>query len=300
MNNTACSAMLAAYFRQQAELGVPPHIFSDSFNRSALVPTAATATVRHQKVPPVVRNLPAPKRSRPGALPESNQPLTRGRVPLQADRLMAHTAESESSGSTTPLTGKRALLAEFMYRVRACQQCPLGGIRNNFVFGSGNAEAKVMVIGEAPGEEEDLRGLPFVGAAGKLLTKMLAAINLDRKLHVFISNVIKCRPPHNRTPDSSEILACMPVITRQIEIIEPKAILLLGKVAAHALLDRADSIACLRSETHSYHGIPTFVTYHPAALLRNPDYRKPAWEDLQKLQRFLNETGAYDNAAINE
>jgi DNA polymerase len=178
--------------------------------------------------------------------------------------------------------------------------CPLGQLRNHFVFGSGNAEAAVMVIGEAPGADEDMQGLPFVGAAGQLLTKMLGAIALDRKQHVFISNIIKCRPPNNRTPESSEILSCMPIISRQLDIIAPKAILLLGKVAAQALLGKADSISHFRTQIHHYNDIPVIVTYHPAALLRKPEYRKPTWEDLKKLQQLLKETGTYDTTAAGK
>ena len=154
-----------------------------------------------------------------------------------------------------------------------------------------------MVIGEAPGEEEDLQGQPFVGAAGALLTKMLAAIDIDRKKHVFITNVLKSRPPQNRNPEPSEILACSPILSRQIDIIAPKVILLLGRIAAHAILQSSDSISKLRARVHEYRGISVFVTYHPAALLRNDEYRRPAWEDLQKLQMTLKEIGVYDAQA---
>jgi DNA polymerase len=162
------------------------------------------------------------------------------------------------------------------------------------VFGTGNPEALFMVIGEAPGEEEDLQGQPFVGAAGALLTKMLSAIDIDRKKHVFIANILKCRPPQNRNPETAEVQACSGILSRQIEIIAPKVILLLGRIAAHALLDTTDSISKMRSSTHEYKGIPVFVTYHPAALLRNDSYRRPAWEDLQKLQKILKDVGVYD------
>ena len=164
------------------------------------------------------------------------------------------------------------------------------------MFGTGNPDALFMVIGEAPGEEEDRKGLPFVGAAGDLLTKILAAIDIDRLRHTFISNIIKCRPPNNRNPEPGEILACSNLLARQIEIIAPKALLLLGRVAAHTLLDSTESIAGLRERNglHFYKGIPAFVTYHPAALLRNDAYRRPAWEDMQKLQKVLKDSGVYD------
>lgn len=153
-----------------------------------------------------------------------------------------------------------------------------------------------MVIGEAPGSEEDNQGLPFVGEAGQLLTKMLAAIGLDRNKDVFITNVLKCRPPENRNPETSEVLACIPLLLTQIAVIKPKAILILGRIAAHALLGCTDSIAKLRSKVHDYNGIPLMVVYHPAALLRNAEYKKPAWEDLQKFKVLMESLGINGSA----
>ena len=167
------------------------------------------------------------------------------------------------------------------------------------MFGAGNPDALFMVIGEAPGEEEDRQGLPFVGAAGELLTKMLSAIAIDRAKQAFISNVVKCRPPGNRNPEPGEVLACSDLLAGQIEIISPKVLLLLGKVAAHALLESTETIAALRERNgkHFYKDIPVFVTYHPAALLRNDNYRRPAWEDLQKLQKALKDANVYATPA---
>jgi len=176
---------------------------------------------------------------------------------------------------------------------KSCNACHLAYSRKRWVFGAGNAEAMVMVIGEAPGAEEDEQGLPFVGAAGQLLTNMLAAIKLDRNKDIFITNVLKCRPPANRSPESTEIQLCAPLLYRQIEIIKPRAILLLGWIAAHAVLSVSESIAILRSKVHDYKGIPAMVIYHPAALLRNAQYKRPAWEDLQKFQALLENLGVY-------
>jgi uracil-DNA glycosylase family 4 len=176
---------------------------------------------------------------------------------------------------------------------KSCNACHLAYSRKRWVFGAGNAEAMVMVIGEAPGAEEDEQGLPFVGAAGQLLTNMLAAIKLDRNKDIFITNVLKCRPPANRSPESTEIQLCAPLLYRQIEIIKPRAILLLGRIAAHAVLGVSESIAILRSKVHDYKGIPAMVIYHPAALLRNAQYKRPAWEDLQKFQALLENLGVY-------
>lgn len=198
-------------------------------------------------------------------------------------------------GKTGSYETKRAALIELYYEVKNCKGCILGSSRRSMVFGAGNAGAAVMVIGEAPGADEDMQGKPFVGKAGALLTKMLAAIKLDREKDVFITNILKCRPPENRDPNQKESLACIPILKRQIAIIKPKALLLLGRVAAQELLQVADSVGKLRAETHNYNSIPAVVTYHPAALLRTEQYKRPAWEDLQRFQSILRELGVYGN-----
>ena len=190
---------------------------------------------------------------------------------------------------------KRAALVELYYEAKNCTGCPLSQSRKKMVFGAGNAAAPLMIIGEAPGYDEDVQGLPFVGKAGTLLTKMLAAINLNREKDVFITNILKCRPPENRNPSQTEAAACVPMLKRQIQIIAPRVILILGRIAAHELLNIKESIGKLRTETHNYNNIPVVVTYHPAALLRNQQYKRPAWEDLQKLQGILLESGAHGN-----
>lgn len=187
---------------------------------------------------------------------------------------------------------KRSALRVLYYT--NCTNCQLSQTRKTYVFGSGAANAPVMVIGEAPGQDEDEQGLPFVGAAGQLLTSMLSAIKLDRTKNVFITNILKCRPPENRSPDSAEIISCLPILHKQIAIIQPKALLLLGRIAAHSVLGLTDSIAKLRSVTHQYKSIPAMVIYHPAALLRNSEYKRPAWEDLQKFQLLLTNLGVYE------
>jgi DNA polymerase len=180
---------------------------------------------------------------------------------------------------------KRTVFKE-MYAAR-CGGCVLAKTRKTFVFGAGNVDAPLMIIGEAPGAEEDEQGLPFVGAAGRLLTELLEAIAIDRKKDVFITNILKCRPPDNRTPDAAEVVACMPIVQKQIEIISPRLLLLLGRIAAHALLGTADGIGKLRGREHVYRGIPVIVTYHPAALLRTSEYRGPAGEDFRTVAGLL-------------
>ena len=146
-----------------------------------------------------------------------------------------------------------------------------------------------MCVGEAPGATEDETGRPFVGAAGQLLTKILAAIELRRE-DVYICNVLKHRPPGNRNPRPEEVTACSPYLIRQIELIRPKVILALGTFAAQTLLDTKLSIGKLRNQIHRYYGVPLIVTYHPAALLRNPSWKRPAWEDVKLARRILDST----------
>jgi DNA polymerase len=175
--------------------------------------------------------------------------------------------------------------------ISTCQKCPLGQTRTKFVFGVGNPNADIVVIGEAPGADEDRTGEPFVGLAGQLLNKILAAINLRRE-DVFIANILKSRPPGNRTPERFEVEQCMPYLLKQLELVRPKFILALGLTAANTLLGRKAKMGELRGTVHDYHGIRMVVTYHPAALLRNPQWKRPTWEDVQMLRRLYDESSA--------
>ncbi len=177
-------------------------------------------------------------------------------------------------------------LEAYYQEIKDCQKCPLGKTRKNFVFGYGNPQAKVMFIGEAPGRDEDEQGVPFVGPAGKLLDKMLASIGINRD-DVFIANVLKCRPPYNRDPLPDEVLQCEPYLKKQIEMIQPKILVALGRIAGQSLLRNTETLSNLRSAEHVYEGKPLLVTYHPAALLRNPRWKAQSWEDLKKLKRLL-------------
>lgn len=180
-----------------------------------------------------------------------------------------------------------ATLEELNATICTCMQCPLGHTRTNFVFGSGNPAADIMIIGEAPGAEEDEQGLPFVGRAGQLLTKILEAIELSRD-EVYICNILKCRPPNNRKPLVSETDQCEPYLWKQIELVQPKLILALGLTAANTLLKNKESMTSLRGKVHDYHGIRTLVTYHPAALLRNPEWKKYTWDDVKLLRNLYD------------
>jgi uracil-DNA glycosylase family 4 len=174
-------------------------------------------------------------------------------------------------------------IAELDAAIHSCMQCPLGATRTNFVFGSGNPNATLMVVGEAPGADEDAQGLPFVGRAGQLLTKILEAIDFQRD-DVYICNILKCRPPNNRKPTAAETDECEPYLTKQIQLVRPRIILALGLTAANTLLKNKLSMSDLRGNVHSYADIPLMVTYHPAALLRNPEWKKHTWEDVKHLR----------------
>jgi len=175
-------------------------------------------------------------------------------------------------------------LSELESAVCGCLRCPLGSTRKSFVFGDGDPAADIMFVGEAPGADEDTQGKPFVGRAGKLLTDMIFAMKLRRE-DVFIGNILKCRPPNNRDPKPEEIEKCEPILIRQIEIIKPRIICALGRIAGQTLLRTKASLGALREKFHDYHGVKLIVTYHPAALLRNPHWKHPTWEDLKTLRR---------------
>ncbi|MFX1682131.1 uracil-DNA glycosylase [Mitsuaria sp. CC2] len=186
--------------------------------------------------------------------------------------------------------------------VAACRACSLCESRKNTVFGVGNERAHWMVVGEAPGEQEDLQGEPFVGAAGKLLDSMLRAVGLGRgegppERQVYIANTLKCRPPRNRNPDPSELAQCEPFLQRQIELIQPRIILAMGRFAVQQLLRSQEPIGKLRGRVHRYQGVPLVVTYHPAYLLRNLPDKARAWEDLCLALKTLEESPLREDGA---
>jgi len=176
--------------------------------------------------------------------------------------------------------------------VRACRNCPLGGTRTNAAPGEGFPQPLVLVIGEGPGAEEDAQGRPFVGRAGQLLDKMLSSIGLSRNTNSFIANVIKCRPPNNRDPYPEETAACFHFLERQINILNPRFILIVGRIAAQTLLKTTESVGKLRGKITEFKSgdkiIPLLITYHPAALLRNEELKRPAWDDLKLLRLKLD------------
>ena len=187
-----------------------------------------------------------------------------------------------------PSNGALSALSSLQNEVQSCQRCGLSQSRTQTVFGSGNANADLLLIGEAPGAEEDRQGLPFVGKAGKLLDAMLFAIGFTRE-QVYICNVLKCRPPNNRDPQSNEVESCAPFLNAQIEIINPKVILALGRFAAHRLLQTEAPVYKMRETINGLPATdsPVVVTYHPASLLRNPMQKAQCWDDLCKVHQLL-------------
>ncbi len=173
--------------------------------------------------------------------------------------------------------------------VASCRACGLCEGRRNTVFGVGDRQADWLIVGEAPGENEDLQGEPFVGQAGKLLDNMLRALGLDRQRKVYIANVLKCRPPGNRNPDPQEVAQCEPFLRRQVQLLQPKIILAMGRFAVQTLLGTTAPIGRLRGQRHEYLGVPVVVTYHPAYLLRNLPDKAKAWADLCLAQELVRD-----------
>ncbi|MBN1354758.1 uracil-DNA glycosylase [bacterium] len=180
----------------------------------------------------------------------------------------------------------RECLQALWHRLENCTRCKLHRGRNNIVFGEGSPTPDIVFVGEGPGRDEDLQGRPFVGRAGALLNRILAAMGLQRE-EIYICNVVKCRPPNNRNPEPDEISTCSPFLAQQIDILQPRVICALGNVAAAFLTGRNAPMTVLRGRFYDYRGICVRPTYHPAAILRNPGYRRPVWEDVQELMRYI-------------
>ena len=218
----------------------------------------------------------------------------RGAVPAAPPAGIAATAPppgARPSPPGAPAESSSAIgvtLDELAREAATCRACRLCERRNHVVFGSGFPQADLMLIGEGPGAEEDRQGLPFVGPAGTLLTRILKAIELERD-QVYIANMVKCRPPGNRDPQPDEVAACRRFLDRQIAEVRPKVLVALGRVAAQALLEATDSLGRLRGRWHLVRDVPTRVTYHPAALLRNTGFKRPTWEDMQIVRDRLRE-----------
>lgn len=199
----------------------------------------------------------------------------------------AEIARLAASGSAAEIEALDAL--ETVRRVaKECTRCRLHESRRSVVFADGSPDARVMCVGEAPGRHEDESGVPFVGRAGKLLDQLLLSVGLPRE-DVYICNVLKCRPPQNRNPKEDEIERCSPFLRRQVALVRPEVVVAFGTFAARTLLGLRESLGRMRGRTHLYEGVPLVATYHPAALLRNPNWIRPSWEDLQRVRQVLKE-----------
>ena len=227
----------------------------------------------------------------PGIVPADLEPgelitllSSRAEEPVGAPVASSRAVQADRRGTPIGTADYEALRESAM----ACTRCRLSGGRKTVVFSDGNPAARLMVVGEAPGAREDDTGLPFVGQAGKLLDLMLASVGLSRKDSVYICNVLKCRPPGNRNPLPDEIESCAPFLKRQIELVAPEVLMAAGSFAAQWLTESKNALGRLRGTVYSYHGVPLVVTYHPAALLRNPGWSRPVWDDLQLLRQVMD------------
>ncbi len=221
------------------------------------------------------------------ALPSTEAPMKQKKADPLAEPLLFEQPTEATPVSNEPWANASSI-DDLNSQICNCVKCSLGHTRTKFVFGVGNPKATFMLVGEAPGADEDAQGEPFVGRAGQLLNKILEAISFKRE-DVFIANILKCRPPNNRNPLPEEVELCIPYLKKQIELIRPKVILCLGLVAAQNLLGTKESLGRLRGKQLLFAGTPVMVTYHPAALLRNPNWKRPAWEDVQAVKRLHDE-----------
>lgn len=260
-------AEVARLLRQRREMG-GDELFLDDVARDAFLALAASGRGRGQ-----------------GASGEA-EPTGRPARPSGAHAAAADAETGKGDGGELPVlpASYEALRDEAL----ACTRCRLAETRTQVVFSDGSVNARLVVVGEAPGANEDATGLPFVGAAGQYLDLLLATVDLSRRDSVYICNVLKCRPPGNRNPMADEIEACSPYLRRQLELIAPQALLAVGTFAAQALTGRQKPLGRLRGEVHGYQGIPLVVTYHPAALLRNPNWTRAFWDDLQLLRTVMD------------
>ncbi len=266
---------------------------------AAPVPAAAPAPRAAPAQSPVAA--PARREEAPADVAVAEPPAPRRVAEVLAKALPAAAPAAAPEPASTSGPSREAIARldwpALRDEVAACRACSLCESRKNTVFGVGNERAHWMVVGEAPGEQEDLKGEPFVGAAGKLLDSMLRALGLSREeappqRQVYIANTLKCRPPRNRNPDPAELAQCEPFLQRQIELIQPRIILAMGRFAVQQLLRSQEPIGRLRGRVHRYQGVPLIVTYHPAYLLRNLPDKARAWEDLCLALKTLDETPA--------
>ena len=217
------------------------------------------------------------------------QPSIESQVQVQSQNEVFEQNQIQTPAAESSTQSSKTTMEEIATKIARCTRCSLARTRNNVVPGMGVENPDVLVIGEGPGYDEDKQGLPFVGKAGILLDKMLAAIGLDRKTNCYIANIVKCRPPQNRDPFPQEQDACFSFLEAQINILKPKMILCMGKISSNKMLNQESPIGTLRGQIFEYNNIPLMVTYHPSALLRNEQLKRPAWDDLKMFKAKLDE-----------
>lgn len=283
-------------------LGLMPEWLPREPGVSLAAPEAAEE--RESAVVEVATHVPAPE-ARPAARGMVDEPLSARIGSAEEHMPETHAPSQQPSGRASGDDRKRNTAGSarameiatldwepLARHVADCQACPLCERRTNTVFGVGDQQAEWMFVGEGPGEQEDLQGEPFVGQSGKLLDNMLRALGMTRQRNVYIANVVKCRPPRNRDPEPEEAALCEPYLQRQIALLRPRLIVVLGKVAAHRLLRTDAPVSRLRGQVHDYEGIPVVVTYHPSYLLRSPNEKAKAWDDLCFARALHERTGS--------
>ena len=268
------------WLRQQVELGGSEAILSGSL---AAAPKAESRTPKVALRSPEAPELAASAQAATEVSAGATRSWLKDAPPIPRDGLVI---EPEPWDFTEP-RAQLETLEQVAGMVAGCTLCPLCRTRKNTVPGEGDPNARLMLVGEGPGQTEDDTGRPFVGAAGNLLDDILRAIEIPRE-RVFIANVVKCRPPKNRTPLPDEQATCLPYLRRQIELVRPKVLMALGSTAAGALLGSRRALGELRGQVHRWAGIPLIVTYHPAALLRNPNWKRPTWDDVRIARQLLD------------
>ncbi|MEW5926938.1 MAG: uracil-DNA glycosylase [Gemmatimonadota bacterium] len=273
--------LLRAYLRQRAELGETELVLE------GLGADELRALYARRPERPAIPGRPEPaQRPGPAAPPQAAAASPAGAL----ESPMRPSPDAPAAYAPAEEILRLPVLDAVREVALGCPRCRLAETRSHVVFGEGNPDADVIVVGEAPGADEDRTGRPFVGKAGKLLTLLLASVGLERE-QVYICNVLKCRPPGNRNPMPDEVEACSPYLLRQVELVKPRAIAAFGAFAAQTLLQSTTPIGQLRRRVHDFRGIPLVATYHPAALLRSSAWVRPTWEDLQRLRSVLDGRG---------
>jgi DNA polymerase len=276
--------LLARYVRQRIELSEPALVLEAPVTVGEVQPDAVD-TEASAADPRAQRPNAGLARPGPTAGSTGDEPRWRRDAPPIPERGIVVAPPTDDLFSDDPIA--QLSMDGLAQRIHSCTRCLLSRSRTNAVPGEGPTDARLVVVGEGPGATEDETGRPFVGRAGALLTDILAAIDLPRE-HVFICNVVKCRPPQNRKPAPAEIEACLPYLHRQLDILRPAVILAMGGTAAETLLETKQSLGALRTKVHEFRGIPVVVTYHPAALLRNPHWKKPTWDDVRIARQLVD------------